>query len=364
MKNNSVLFVGPLPPPVHGFSLMTLAILNNMQMRGSVIVVNRSPKFRRASVRQAIRDVLFSIVYLIRILFNRPNSIYLALSGGNGQFIDIFYVLAAKLVRAKLFIHHHSFAYINERSRILGWIYDLCPRAINIVLCDCMRQGLSRQYSIHSKECFWLLSNRALLSQPNIENININAAGDQSKKLVIGFLSNITAEKGIFEFIEAVGHMCGSGLPVVARIAGPIAAEIEDEFRARINLVSGLDYVGPVYGADKEYFLNSLDVLMFPSKYVNEAEPVTLYEAMLQGVYVIATDRGCISASVPSDLGLVVPIDKIVSSTIDLVSRFCLDLNSFRTVRSSRIEKFKQIIYEDKLALETLMDQIMRTKHE
>src|SRR5680860_532784 len=67
-----------------------------------------------------------------------------------------------------------------------------------------------------------------------------------------------------------------------------------------------LDYVGPQYGADKKTFFDSIDALIFPTRYANEAEPLTIHEAATHGLSVIAYGRGSIPEIVGSDCGLVI----------------------------------------------------------
>ena len=42
--------------------------------------------------------------------------------------------------------------------------------------------------------------------------------------------------------------------------------------------------------------MDSLDVLLFPTSYRNEAEPIAILEALAYGIPVIAWDRGCIGS--------------------------------------------------------------------
>ena len=44
-------------------------------------------------------------------------------------------------------------------------------------------------------------------------------------------------------------------------------------------------------------FYTQLDLLVFPTMYVNESEPFVILEALAHGVPVITTPRGCIASS-------------------------------------------------------------------
>jgi glycosyltransferase involved in cell wall biosynthesis len=46
---------------------------------------------------------------------------------------------------------------------------------------------------------------------------------------------------------------------------------------------------------------------LFPTKYVNEADPLVIHEALRNGVYVIACERGAIAETLGHGAGLAVP---------------------------------------------------------
>src|SRR5262249_2677277 len=45
-----------------------------------------------------------------------------------------------------------------------------------------------------------------------------------------------------------------------------------------------------------------IDVLVFPTRYIHEAQPLVIYEAQAAGVVVAASRRGCIPDMVPDGL--------------------------------------------------------------
>ncbi len=54
---------------------------------------------------------------------------------------------------------------------------------------------------------------------------------------------------------------------------------VEPEFRKLLEAAGYASYLGPIYGDAKTAFYGNLDVLLFPSNYVNEAEPLVIHEA-------------------------------------------------------------------------------------
>ncbi len=105
-----------------------------------------------------------------------------------------------------------------------------------------------------------------------------------------------------------------------------------------------LQYVGPQYGEEKVQFLDSIDVLVFPSRYVNEAEPLTVHEAMARAVPVLALDRGCIQEIVPSVAGTVLEDNEnTVSRAADVLMEWWRNPEQMRVKSDGAIETYSKL---------------------
>ncbi len=284
-----ILFVGPLPPPVHGFSFINAAMLARFQAVSPVAVFNRAPG-------AAPRWLLF-----LRTLWRHRAgaSLYIGLSGGWGQLKDWPYLLAAQLLRCPVVVHHHSFAYLRRAPWHTRLVLRAARQARHIVLCDCMAAALSAGYSI-GRQHIAVVSNAAFLdaAEPPLPP-------PREAPLRLGFLSNITADKGIWAFFELGDALVAGGVAVQALIAGPPAADIAARFVREIAARPWCRHLGAVYGAEKARFFGEIDVLVFPTFYANEAEPVTILEALRSSVPVLANARGCIGDMLPAAAGAV-----------------------------------------------------------
>jgi len=334
MSKNVLLFVGPLPPPVHGFSEINCRMLGRLQSGLSAQVFDVTP-----------RGSLFHLIKLwMRFagaaLSAREGVLYLSLSGGLRQFIDVCFAGVALICGFRVFVHHHSFAYLNQRPFYARVVLGLLGRSVHIVLCDRMGALLVSQYSIAEKN-IRVISNAAFLS--DLENPNKNS--HRKEKLVLGFLSNITAAKGCYDFIDLLKAASAQGLAVEGVMAGPVQTEIQSEFVNSIAGVECISHVGPVYGKDKKNFFTKIDVLVFPTRYANEAEPVTIWEAMGTGVPVISLSRGCISGMVANVVGWVLQDpDHFVESAIEKIRCLLADgqlLQDMKLAARAEFEKTK-----------------------
>jgi glycosyltransferase involved in cell wall biosynthesis len=70
-----------------------------------------------------------------------------------------------------------------------------------------------------------------------------------------------------------------------------------------------VDYLGPVFGGDKEAFFRAADVFLFPSRYRNELSPLVVWESLLHGVPVIAYRAGCLTEAAVGEGSLILDPD-------------------------------------------------------
>ena len=342
-------FAGPLPPPVHGFSTVCAMMLDLLKARMPVEVFNRAPS-RRARPIGVLQQMIRALNYLATCIGKRNTALYLALSGGRGQCIDLLYVLISKMFRRPIYIHHHSYAYINSPSRLNRCFFALVRKESHIVLSPNMGVSLNRVYGLDPARVR-VVSNAAFNRSDDAFQVQANEAAP----LRLGFLSNITFEKGIVEFFAVLTALSGRGIDYRAHIAGPVAPEARQSFDQLLESNPRVQYAGPVYGADKEHFYRQLDIFLFPTRYANEAEPLVIYEAMQRGVHVIACDRGSIAEMLRDGAGLVLPRDAPVEAAAAHIERFSNDRSQLFFAKCASMRHARRILSSSKTSLENLV---------
>lgn len=303
-KPASILALLMMPPPIHGASGINQKMLAAFEREGiAVDVVNLVPsrfsRFFDGPVWKALRAVhtLWLVFVVGRFIVKKPTAVYFGISGGFGQIFDCVIAVVVTFIGRPVYIHHHSFAYLNNESRIFRAFLKILSGVpvFHVVLCCEMEAQLLSKYP-------GLVSPEQMLNLSNVAFFN-SAENSPPKHTMrtIGYVSNITLEKGIVEFIELIRHCAKSGIPVAGIIAGPcMSAEVMALVNAAVAEIPILSYVGPVYGEKKKHFFGSVDLLVFPTRYVNEAEPLILYEAAEQGIPAVAYARGCIASMIVS----------------------------------------------------------------
>lgn len=347
LEDSTICFVGPLPPPVHGFSEINRRMLLALRSRHQVLAFDMMPHSNPLGVLFAWWR------FFLCVLHRRPKALYLALSGGHRQWVDLAFVLLARMRGVPLFVHHHSFSYLNERRLSAAVLFRVLHGGTHIVLCGCMGEQLAKQYGIA------LTNMRVLSNAAFLEDIDPAAVPAQSASLRVGFLSNITPEKGIFEFFAVLRESSDLGLALRGVIAGPVDPSVKESFSTSLAGSSNVQHVGAVYGADKRAFFASIDVLFFPTRYANEAEPVTILEALGHGIPVIAFARGCIEGMVPAAAGAVFPYSEtFVKQTIEALQPLAECPAHLAKARLAARAAFKVGAESNKAVLESLVAEM------
>jgi glycosyltransferase involved in cell wall biosynthesis len=315
-----VVFVAPLPPPVHGFATVCAAMLARFRKEGQVEVFDRAIRSNKLGVAM-LRQVIMALRYLVSCRRYQDAVLYLGLSGGLGQVMDLFYVLGSKSCRRPMFIHHHSYAYINASTIVNKLLFFYLRRESHIVLSVNMGAALEQMYRLDANK-IKVVSNAAFYAPAAGGS---RKAVDTNVPIQVGFLSNITFDKGFVEFFSVLARLRQQRVAYVGHIAGPISRKSRYVFDELLLTSSPVKYAGPIFGEAKDQFLQNLNILLFPTKYANEAEPLVIHEALRSGVYVIACDRGAISEILGNGAGIVLSQEKFVDAAVTHIINLSAD---------------------------------------
>ena len=267
------------------------------------------------------RFVSYAKIYL-SLLTQKPNQVYISLSGGMGLYYDLVLIALARFKGAQLIFHHHSFAYIHKPVKIMRLICHLCRNnGYHIFLSPEMKADFIVRYGLetHGPDIqAWSLSNLAFFAQDKVIKPE-----KRHRLQTIGYLSNISFDKGIDRFLDILAKLRQQGSQIKGLIAGPYGSpEVKDYVQKRINEIGNIDYIGPVYDQAKTDFFAKCDYFIFPTRYANEAQPMVIFEAQLMGLPVAMSNRGCLG-SMAADHDLLLDA---TSSQYDILVNLLLSL--------------------------------------
>ena len=303
---SQVTMVGTFPPPLHGMAAVNAAVRDRLMAADArVRVINTAPASLDRGMLARLGRLPRVMLGLARLAGNRHlrgTALYIGASGGVGQAYDLAFLLLARARGMRVFVHHHSFAYLHARRRLAyGLVRAAGRHAIHITQSEAMAERLRALYGVAdvsavSNAVFLVGAAEAVRVQP------------RTALRALGFLGNIAVEKGIFEFLDLMAALRRSGLQSAGRIAGPFQdAATEVRVRQRLQDLPHVEYAGARYGAEKDAFFDSIDTLISPTLYANETESLVILEAMQHAVPVIAYGRGCIPERVTQECGCVIP---------------------------------------------------------
>ncbi len=351
-----VVMAGAFPPPVHGMAAVNAAVRDALERAGAtpLVIDLAAPSLDRALATRLSRlpRVLRGLGRLAGKRGLRNATLYMSVSGGLGQVYELAFILLARLREMRVFLHHHSFAYFDRPGMLTRTLVRVAgDDAVHITLSTGMCERLQRAYR----------AGRVMPVSNAVFFVVADAPAVVRRRLAtIGFLSNISAEKGVFEFLDLMAAAGNAGWPLHAKLAGPFQdAGTEQAVCERLGSLPQVEYVGPQYGAAKNAFYAGIDALIFPSRYVNEAEPVTVHEALSRGIPVIAYGPGCIPEIVGADCGLVIdPAAPFVPAALAKLENWLADPAAFAAASRAAAAHYARTYDESKARWRALLAEL------
>lgn len=331
-----LIFIGPLPPPVHGMSAMNKAVCDHLAADGiTVCTINTAPKSlnRKLTTRFSRIPIIISCwIELVCLLWKKKSlSVYIALSGGWGQLFDLCMVITARCFGARIIFHHHTFAFLINWKPLSAIIFKIAgPKTIHITLCKLMAKTLEKKYQVQ---------NRRIVS--NIAAMPIQKGHNRTTLKTIGFIGNITVEKGGRIILKIARQIALKKLPIKVVVAGPCPESSLSKDLYKANHDKIIKWIGPVYNNKKDSFFSHIDVLLMPTQYPNEAEPLVVWEALGMGAPVIAYNRGCISEQIDKYGGKIISPEKdFVADALKILDHWLSNPVEFRESSIAALKRY------------------------
>lgn len=350
-----VLVVAPLEGFVSGQSVVSCAASEAFCVQHSVRQVNTNFEAQSAIVRSA--KTLKAIFLVLRHCLLSDVVYYSFKRGPFSVFVDYILISAICLIgKCRIIGHLHG----NElfQSASLGALDKVFLR--NIAKCDrviCLN-------SFQRAELSRLAGGVDLVVVPNFSAAQLSAEGLEKKiantgsdrALKVLYLSNLLVEKGILDYVS-VARQFGDDWEFII-VGKTLSSGGNDDILVKELLQvlpANCKYLGPVYDDEKFDLLKSVDVLVFPSVYPTEAQPVVLIEAMAFGVVPISYDRPYLSDILLKDCGCGFAVAQHdISSICGILAELKVDIESLNramTACRSRASFFsRQAFYERILA--------------
>lgn len=294
MYKKKICFIAQFPPPIHGLSKAVETLYNSELMS----------EFEFEQVD--IKDNKRFLKNLIKISKSHANLFYFTISqtkGGNIR--DLIILKLLELQHKKCLIHLHGGYYRQLVDNDMSSIQRRANyKAINkldgaIVLSKSLKKIFE---GMIDKEKIFVVENcvdeQYLLTDEEIEE-KFNSFVNE-KVIHVLWLSNFIRSKG-YPFVLEMAKVekervdAGGGKRLHFDFAGKFFENSEKEYFENYikdnKLEEYITYHGIVGGEEKRKLLKKCYIFALPTRYPNEGQPISILEAMGNGMFIITTDH-------------------------------------------------------------------------
>lgn len=291
-----ILLVLPLPPPVHGASMMNKSLVESEllyeQFEVKVInlqFANAIKKIGQFSFKKVFKTFSFGFQIIRDVLRFRPDMVYFTLSpSGFAFYRDVLYISLLKLLNQQIVLHPHMKGVKKFASRN-AFFKSLCTWLLKDTQIICLSSRLTDDFQEYYNGTPYIVHNGIPVYGEGQETREEN----QTTVPSILFLSNYKREKGVLVLIEALRILREQGVEFNARLVGApgnVSEAYLENILEEYELSDAVQVTGPRYGVEKYREFQRADLFVFPT--LNEAFPLVNLEAMQFGLPIVSSIEG------------------------------------------------------------------------
>ncbi|MBM7567323.1 glycosyltransferase family 4 protein [Paenibacillus sacheonensis] len=349
-----VCLIGQFPPPVHGLSKALDTIIKSGYMNN---------KYELEHIN--IKDNKKFVGHLTQLNRSDADIYYFTISHSKfGNLRDMIILWALLKKKKRVIIHYHGGRY-KELYQSLNILQKQINRKlidqtdIVIVLGNSLKGLFSDVIDAGKiRICENYIEDEALLDNFEFEiKINRLYQGDME----VLYLSNFIKSKGYQDVLQAANRLKNAN--VRFHFAGKFFEEQDKEefmdYVKQHGLENNVLYHGVVMGEDKKKLFERCNIFVLPTYYPNEGQPISIIEAMGNGLSIITTNHAGIPDIVSSRNGYIIDKqapDQIASAIQELMNNREYLVQHANENRLTTLMKFKEIDYIKRL--ESIMDEV------
>jgi len=343
-SKKKVLFIGQLPPPLHGVSAINSWMLEskllgrsfefypiNLTTAKSISDIGKQSLQKYFYFSKAIFITIYSMLWV------KPAICYITLNPtGAAFFKDSIILLILKIYRKPIVVHFHGkgiHKWVNSKSNWVKRYYQKVLKNTHLIV---LGNSLIHDVEIVYNEKPFVVPNGIPLIDFKPHEPKVNS------KLEILFLSNLMEAKGILDFVESVALLNKRDNSFKASIVGD-SGDISIDYIKNLVIVNKLQHcvevLGPKYNEEKYNVLANADVLVFPTH--NEAFGLVLLEALQFGLTVITTNEGCILEIIENEVNGYIVEKSSPLSIANTLERLIMDPEILKEIGKRNKAKFQ-----------------------
>ncbi len=363
MKKSKLLCVLHYSPPVHGASKVGDFIKDSQLISDEFdcyyIKIKSSETIDEIG-KMSPKKIYLVIELFLKVLWAlvvfRPNLIYFTASSKGFAFyrdvvISLLWKVYQKFKKVEIFYHYHTKGINNfvSESDFKLKLTRFFLNKINLILLSPM---LEKDFQLVNsyKKVFYLPNGvedpmrKELFSQMIQDKY-----GSNRESTNILYLSNMIKSKGYFNVLELAKETSSRGDIEYHFAGGWQSTEDEKEFFNYMDqnkLQESVTFHGFVNGEEKKKLFQNADIFIFPTRYENEAFPLSILESFSYGVPVIVTDEGSIPYIVNERSGLILDREMNLLKALEEVEKTLINKETAYYCRKRYQEHFSLTQFE------------------
>lgn len=368
-----ILFIMHMPPPVHGAAMVGQYIhdskLINEKFEGHYINLTTAKNLQDIG-KVGFRKFVDFVKLLRRIRKSlktiNPELVYVTPNACGGAFYkDYIVVQMIKRMGCQVVVHYHNKGVSTRQNRFLdSFLYQRFFKGIKVILLSECLYGDVKKY-VKREDVFVCGNGIPDVTENSACSDTVASDHIDGKVPHVLFLSNLLISKGVVVLLDALKVLKEKGCCFVCDFVGGETVEMDAAMFQNEVAKRGLEemvvYHGRKYGSEKEAFLNTADMFVFPTFYPNECFPLVLLEAMQHNLPCISTTEGGIPGIIDDGkTGFLVPkhdAETLAEKIQTLLSDAALRQRMGEAGREKFEKEFTLEVFEKRMA-EILSDNV------
>lgn len=337
-----MLMICSFPPPTTGQSHVNAMLRGDF--RGSIrpFAYQDIGPGAVAGIRYHLNRWRRVVSALARLLVTRERKVFLSSEAGLGVVYLLLLFAVARARRRVTFLHHHVNSYIADPSSLHRLLMKLVGAGCtHILLSPRMAEAFRARFG---GDCRCVVLHNSVFVDEALR------AGHPDRRLdaahfKAGFIGRLEQAKGFDDFLALIERLQGDERLSFVVAGDAVQTAYRDDLR-RLSTELGprLDLRGFVRDEAKVRFFADIDVLVFPSKYRNEASPMVCYEALAMGVPVLVTDVGAVRDIVDETSGEVFALGPgLIDAMADRLCGYAADPARLGCEQQAAVARFRHL---------------------
>lgn len=322
-----MIAIADLSGELNGAKLVTKWFLREIESSGIPATVfdslpKRKKGYRTLRMILGLRAVVFLVVQRLR----SEKNLYLPLAGGKYLAIQLLYVETAKLLGYRIYLHHHSYSYIVKKSAISRKFFCFnSSNLVHIFLTNKMQSDFENVYGT-VQSCWTLTNATAVQSFKRDSLIPDDSALKERVKLV--HYGKLSSAKGSDVVLELYSKLLKADLRVSCLVVGVVDDNVVKDIILELkkDFPDNFTHLENYVNSELHQILFDCDYFLFPSKYVNEAAPLVVYEAQFNGLVCYTSKAGSLESIVVTP-GETIKIEDWLSSITERIETESMTLS-------------------------------------